>query len=150
MKSEGIYLAKIMIFFIDLFLIFVLFLNILHFFSITTKEILSASMEPTICTGDVVYINLNVPYDSIKTGDIIAYQNGNMMVVHRVIEVGEDGLITKGDNSNEIDINPVNEKMYMGRIKHWMKSGSDFYEFIGTGRFQIFSAVIILITFIIV
>ena len=150
MKPKGICLAKIIIFSIDLFLIFVLFLNTLHFFSISTKEILSASMEPTISTGDVVYINSNISYDKIKEGDIIAYQSGNMMVVHRVIEVGEDGLITKGDNTDEYDMNPVNEKMYLGRVKHWMKSGSDFYEFIGTGRFQIFSAVIILITFIIV
>ena len=150
MKPKGIYLAKIIIFFIDLFLIFVLFLNTLHFFSISTKEILSASMEPIICTGDVVYINANVSYDNIKVGDIIAYQNGGMVVVHRVIGIEEDGLITKGDNTDESDINPVNEKMYLGRVKHWMKSGSDFYEFIGTGRFQIFSAVIILITFFIV
>ena len=96
MKPKGIYLVKTIIFFIDLFLIFVLFLNMLHFFSISTKEILSASMEPTISTGDVVYINSNISYDKIKEGDIIAYQNGNMMVVHRVIEVG--AVLTPPEN----------------------------------------------------
>ena len=45
--------------------------------------------------------------EQIKIGDIIAFKKDNMLIVHRVIDKGEDEqgswFITKGDNSDEID-----------------------------------------------
>lgn len=45
--------------------------------------------------------------EDIHAGDIIAYQSGNDLIVHRVILIGEDGLgwyaVLKGDNSKELE-----------------------------------------------
>lgn len=43
----------------------------------------------------------------IHAGDIVAYQSGNDLIVHRVIAIGEDDLgwhaVLKGDNSKELE-----------------------------------------------
>ena len=62
-------------------------------------------MEPKIHIGDMVIIKVtNEPY---KAGDIIAFREGNIVVVHRIIQVMEvDGKTkyqTKGDNNNAPD-----------------------------------------------
>lgn len=45
--------------------------------------------------------------EEINVGDVITYDNGKELVVHRVIEKGEDSegiyFITKGDNSPVVD-----------------------------------------------
>jgi ribosomal protein L27 len=59
------------------------------------------------------------PYspEQIKTGDIISYQKGEKLIVHRVVEKGEDKngvyFITKGDNNTEND-----GKIYFQDIKY--------------------------------
>lgn len=56
--------------------------------NIEPRIVLSGSMEPKIHTGSICFINKKVPYDKIKTGDIIAFKAGkNTMVTHRVISV---------------------------------------------------------------
>lgn len=150
MKTKKVYIFKYFIICIDIFLGFILCLNLLSLFSITPKNILSNSMYPTISVGDTVYVNKNIPYSNIQKGDIIAYQNGGIVIVHRVVDISNEGLITKGDNAEELDGNPINEGAYLGRVRHWMKSGSEFYELIGTWRFRIFSVFIIIITFFII
>lgn len=66
------------------------------------------SMDPVLdVEANAIEIKPESPED-IFVGDIIAYQNGDEVIVHRVIEVGYDEngwfAITKGDN------NPVNDK----------------------------------------
>ncbi len=45
--------------------------------------------------------------DEIKVGDIISFEQGNDLIIHRVIEIGQDEqgkyFITKGDNNNISD-----------------------------------------------
>ena len=66
--------------------------------NIEPRIVLSGSMEPKIHTGSICFINKKVPYDKIKTGDIIAFKAGkNTMVTHRVISVTNAGFETKGD-----------------------------------------------------
>ena len=58
-------------------------------------EVLTDSMHPTIKKGDVVII---VPQDEYHVDDIVAFQDGNMVVTHRIVGVHENGdFITKGD-----------------------------------------------------
>ena len=77
---------------------------ILYAFGIVPYVVLSGSMEPTIETGSVCFINKHADYDSIKEDDIIAFQMKNgPLVTHRVVEVTDSGLTTKGDNNTDID-----------------------------------------------
>ena len=53
--------------------------------------------------GDIVFVN-GVPLEEIVIGDVIVYKNSNMEpIIHRVIEITDDGLKTKGDNNMDID-----------------------------------------------
>lgn len=80
------------------------------FFGYKPFIVLSGSMEPTIMTGDLVIIQkCNV--NELKEGDIIAFRSGNSVITHRIlkstIENGQKMFITKGDNNNTEDRNPV-------------------------------------------
>lgn len=62
--------------------------------------VLTGSMEPEIKVGDII-ISRKVPQNSIKVGDDITFQQGDLVITHRVIEVTGKGYITKGlANSN--------------------------------------------------
>ncbi|MGD0637295.1 MAG: signal peptidase I [Nitrososphaerales archaeon] len=62
------------------------------------------SMRPTLEVGDLVVVDA-VQYSSIHVGDVIVFARpsfsggcGTEIVVHRVVNVTSEGLITQGDN----------------------------------------------------
>ena len=59
----------------------------------------SGSMEPAIPTGSLCIISTRYDYDSIQEGDVVVYYNQRegVPVVHRVVAVLGEGLVTKGD-----------------------------------------------------
>ena len=65
--------------------------------------VLSGSMEPNLHVNDMVLV---VHQDSYAVGDIVVYQEGRSLVIHRVVSVSGDTLTTKGD-ANEIPDTPV-------------------------------------------
>ena len=65
--------------------------------------VLSGSMEPAIPTGSVCFVNTCVNYEDVKEGDVIAFFHGGGMVTHRVLQVTEQGLETKGDANGRSD-----------------------------------------------
>ncbi len=79
--------------------------------------VLSGSMEPTIKTGSIVYINTNVNYHEIQKNDIIAFKVNNQTVTHRVVEVNknDESFITKGDANKDRDALPVSFINYRGK-----------------------------------
>jgi signal peptidase len=68
--------------------------------------IASGSMEPSISIGDVAVIQ-GVPIETIKEGDVIAFRQNGLIIVHRVKKIenneGEITFITQGDNNNTQD-----------------------------------------------
>ena len=53
--------------------------------------------------GDVAIIR-GVSFEKLRAGDVIVYTApGKEPIIHRVVEVQENGLITKGDNNAAID-----------------------------------------------
>lgn len=78
-------------------------------------EVLSDSMYPTIKTGDVIMV---VPKDEYKVGDIVAFEDGAIIVTHRIIDENEDGtFVTKGDYiGNSRDDMPLQEKYIIGKV----------------------------------
>ena len=90
-------------------------------FKIKPSVIITASMKPDINPGDIVIIE-KVDINNIKVGDIIQYQIDDYSIVHRVVNVFNDGIsisfITKGDNNKNIDRKPIKEDQVMGRVKY--------------------------------
>lgn len=81
-------------------------------FGIGTALVLSGSMEPTIRLDDLILVKAQDSYD---LDDIVVYQSGQMLVVHRIVEVGPDTVITQGDANNVPD-DPVRIEMIKGAV----------------------------------
>lgn len=72
------------------------------------------SMEPTIMPGDYVLYS-QADFEDVSVGDIIIYRNdSDIYVIHRVIEKGENFLVTKGDN-NPIADDPISPERVYGK-----------------------------------
>lgn len=77
----------------------------------------SGSMEKDIKTGSLVFINKRVDYDDIKVGDIIAFTLiSGEKATHRVINVTDEGLETKGDANNISDGISTTRENYDGKV----------------------------------
>lgn len=67
--------------------------------------VVSGSMEPAIATGSLILIDTKDR--EAEVGDVIAFKRGDAFVTHRVVEVTEEGYITKGDNNQVQDAGVV-------------------------------------------
>ena len=83
--------------------------------------VISASMEPAIPVGSLVYVEGIAPED-VQENDVIAFYGGrdaNAIITHRVVEnriiMGE--FITKGDANQTNDMNPVQYDNLLGRVE---------------------------------
>lgn len=81
-------------------------------FGIGTAVVLSGSMEPTIMVDDLIVV---AQQDSYEMDDIVVYQSGHTLVVHRIVEVGPDTVVTQGDANNVPD-EPVRKEMIKGAV----------------------------------
>ncbi|MBO5349737.1 MAG: signal peptidase I [Clostridia bacterium] len=150
-----IHIIQYIIIFILIFLIayvayqkFILKKTNISFFNHNFFIILSGSMEPTIKTQDLIVTS---PKDSYSTGDIIAFNEGNHVTVHRIESVITDNnttsYITKGDNNNAIDVGTLSHDNIIGAYKFTIPMlGSIFIFFFTNPIFlAIFVASLILI-----
>lgn len=73
-------------------------------FGVGAAIVLTGSMEPTLNVNDLVIVKKT---DNIEIGDIVVFQQGNDLIIHRVIEknVEENRIVTKGDANNVDDGN---------------------------------------------
>lgn len=74
--------------------------------------VLTGSMEPTIMADDLIIV---AEQDSYELDDIVVYQSGSILVVHRVVEMDELTVTTKGDANNVPD-EPVRKEMIKGEV----------------------------------
>ena len=74
--------------------------------------VISGSMEPALPVGSVCIVDCQ--QRSPDEGDIISYKAGEGIVTHRVIDVTEDGYVTKGDANDTKDPGIVKEKQIFG------------------------------------
>lgn len=90
--------------------------------------VLSGSMEPTLEVDDLIIVR---KVDEYKLGDVVVYQKGSELIVHRIVEFTSSGVITKGDannaNDSEISINSIKGKVILnisnvGLIIDFLKS----------------------------
>lgn len=88
------------------------------FFGYKTYEIVSRSMENTINKNDVIVVK-DVPKTEIKLDDIIAFNNGEEVITHRVIDIenidGKTFYTTKGDNNRYPDKDKITYEQIEGK-----------------------------------
>ena len=78
----------------------------------TYFEVLSGSMRDEINIGDIVIIKLASGYD---VGDVITYKSNNNFITHRIVEIRENKIITKGDANNVVD-EPIYRNQVVGKV----------------------------------
>ena len=80
------------------------------------KMVLSGSMSPAIKTGSIIMVK---PASNYQVGDVITYQYGRRardLTTHRIIGQQGNEFITKGDNNNAADINPIKKEQILGKV----------------------------------
>ena len=74
--------------------------------------VLSDSMVPTFATDDLLIVKAA---DTYEVDDIVVYQDGHTLVVHRIIEKNEETITTKGDANNTAD-DPITAEQIKGKV----------------------------------
>ena len=72
--------------------------------------VLSGSMESRLSVDDLVIIKAT---DNYKVNDIVLFQDGNSLVIHRIIKIDGDTVTTKGDANNVAD-EPIQKSQIKG------------------------------------
>lgn len=81
----------------------------------------SGSMEPTLYRGDMILVEKTDDYENIQEGEVLVYQHGEIIVVHRIQEKRAHGnqytFVTKGDANAESDSWVIPQKDIIGIVK---------------------------------
>ena len=88
------------------------------FAGIRPCAVISGSMEPNLPTWSLCFVDTRISYDDIKTGDIVVYirRSDEKRIIHRVIDIQPEGMVTKGD------ANSVSDGLSVGRDNLYGKS----------------------------
>ena len=79
-------------------------------------NVLSGSMEPTFSKGTLLLVKET---QNVQEGDIVVYQSGRELIVHRVIALSEDEVTTQGDANNVAD-EPFARTQIKGKVIGWI------------------------------
>lgn len=74
--------------------------------------VLTGSMEPTISADDVILV---AEQDVYALDEVVVYQSGSVLVVHRIVEIADGMVTTKGDANNASDA-PVELSAVKGKV----------------------------------
>ncbi len=74
--------------------------------------VLSGSMEPALSVNDVILVR---EADCYEVGDIVVYQSGKSLVVHRIIAKDGETVTTQGDANNIAD-DPIEQRAIKGKV----------------------------------
>lgn len=97
-------------------------------FGVGFSVVLSGSMEPTLSVDDLVIVREAEHYE---VGDVVVYQSGQSLVIHRIVQIDETAVITKGDANNMEDspvaVSEIKGRMVgvipgVGRVVHFLQS----------------------------
>lgn len=83
-----------------------------NYFGYTFFEVKTGSMEDTLFVNDYVFVKLN---DEVKKDDIVTFYYDGAIVTHRIIEIDDEKIITKGDANNTFD-DPIKHTDLIGKV----------------------------------
>ncbi len=81
-------------------------------FGVGTAVVLSGSMEPTLSVDDLLFIKKT---DTFHEKQIVVYQDGDTLTVHRILSIAGNEIITQGDANNSPD-DPIHAEMIKGEV----------------------------------
>ncbi len=81
-------------------------------FGVGVGVVMSGSMEPELSVDDVIFV---VASDVYEKGDVVVFQQNNMLVVHKIIHKDGDMITTQGIANNTAD-EPMNISNVKGKV----------------------------------
>ena len=73
---------------------------------------LTGSMEPTIMPDDLIIV---AERENYELDDIVVFQSGSILVVHRIIGIDGENVTTQGD-ANPVSDEPVDVSVIKGKV----------------------------------
>jgi signal peptidase len=81
------------------------------------EPVYTGSMEPAIPVGSVVVIKAVDP-DTLRVGDVITFRVLEPpSITHRIVNVTDEGFITRGDANNGPDVWVVKKENVVGKVE---------------------------------
>ena len=74
--------------------------------------VLSGSMEPALSVGDLIVVQKT---ESYAPGDVVVFAQQGSLVVHRIVEIS-DGMVTTRGDANNADDQPVALSALRGKV----------------------------------
>ena len=97
-------------------------------FGVGVGVVMSGSMEPELSVDDVIFVQEKATYE---VGDVVVFQQKNVLVVHKIIAIDADMVTTQGTANNTPD-EPMNVSAIkgvvtfhiegLGGVVNWLKS----------------------------
>ncbi len=112
-KRELIIHYAILIIFVSILILLIPISSLILGTSTPFLVVTSGSMRPTLNIGDLLI--LSKPTE-LKEGDIIAFKHERIIIVHRIYEISEKGIKTKGDALPNPDFWIVNPSDVLGKV----------------------------------
>lgn len=81
-------------------------------FGVGSAIVLSGSMEPTLSVDDMIIVTRQREY---HVDDVVVYQSGNSLVVHRIVAMDGHLVTTQGDANNAPD-EPMDVALVKGKV----------------------------------
>lgn len=126
-------------------LIIYLLIFVPSFFGHKPLVVVSGSMEPVLKVGSILYYQ-QVDIEEFDEGDILVYQSKDHTISHRIVDINEDGFITKGDKNNAVDSEIVNSNQIIGKGTNWSIPFIGYYaDYIYSHKYLLFASLAIII-----
>lgn len=107
--------------------------------------IISGSMEPILKVGGILYYK-EIDKNDYKINDIVVFKSTKYLISHRIVEITDNGFITKGDANKNIDSNKVQFNKALGIGTNWSIPYIGYYaDFIYKNKWILLIVLIILI-----
>ncbi len=97
-------------------------------FGYGASVILSGSMEPELSVGDLIIVGES---DSYLEGDVVVFQDKSSLVVHRIVKIEGDSIITQGDANNGRD-EAITADAIKGKVLFHIDGAGNVVDFIRT------------------
>lgn len=94
--------------------------------------VLSGSMEPTLDTHSMAITDMKS--NDYEIGDIVVYKHEKILIIHRIIDITNNGYITKGDNNPVPDSWIVEKDQVVGKVIHIMNWTAPVLDFLFGGN----------------
>lgn len=138
--SKFIVILSIIIMFINLLLWDTSNSKVSIFNKVGVAVVVSNSMEPILSANDLI---VTKKQDSYSVGDIVVYKSNNELIIHRIVRIEEEKIVTKGD-ANDYEDKPINLNKVCGKLNFSIPNVGGIIIFFKS-KYGIFSVIILVI-----